>query len=283
MSLFRLNFSTRPTLVIGLGCLLSVLSGCATRPFNVNQIDTRVAAKAQESRVRFLILHYTALDQAKSVQVLSEQAVSAHYLVADNNPTTVNRLVEEDKMAYHAGISSWKTYTQLNASSIGIEIVNKGFEETPNGRRYFPFPEQQIDAVITLAKDIIARHQIKPEFVLGHSDIAPQRKSDPGPLFPWKRFAEAGLILWPNENAVAEQKLIYDASLPDIKWFQKKLTEFGYAAPQHGNYDQETRNVIAAFQMRYRPSLFDGTADAETAALLDVITRKPVAPAAPKS
>ena len=106
-----------------------------------------------------LILHYTALDHDKSLKVLSEQTVSAH-LVSNEEKPRAYQLVDENKMAYHAGLSSWKNYTALNASSIGIEIVNTGFEETPEGRRYFAFPQQQIDAVIVLAKDIVARHQI---------------------------------------------------------------------------------------------------------------------------
>ncbi|WMW80088.1 N-acetylmuramoyl-L-alanine amidase [Undibacterium cyanobacteriorum] len=274
-----LRRTTRSCLLIGVLALSSLLSACVSTGFNLNQIDTRVSAKAQESRVRFLILHYTALDHDKSLKVLSEQAVSAHYLVSNEDKPRVYQLVDENKMAYHAGLSSWKNYTALNASSIGIEIVNFGFEETPDGKRFFAFPSQQIDAVIMLAKDIAARHQIKPEFVLGHSDIAPQRKSDPGPYFPWKRFAEAGLILWPDEQLVAQQKALFEAQLPDVTWMQKKLAEFGYATPQTGKLDPETKNVITAFQMRYRPNLFDGNIDAETAAMLEVLTRKAPQPA----
>ena len=255
--------------------LASVLSGCSTvRPFDMSRIDASIDAKSQESRVRFLIIHFTTLDQARSLQALSQQGVSSHYLVGDDQPTTVYRLVDENRMAYHAGVSSWKNFTQLNASSIGIEIVNLGYQDLPSGRQYQAFPQLQIDAVITLAKDIVERHKIKPENILGHAEIAPQRKPDPGPLFPWKQLADAGLISWPNEEDVIRQKALYEQALPDIAWFQKKLADIGYATPQTGVWDQETRNVLIAFQTRYRPSLFDGTPDAESAALLDIVSNK---------
>ncbi len=253
---------------------ISILSGCSTtRPFDVSKIDSSIDATSQESRVRFLIIHFTALNQTQSLQVLSQQSVSSHYLVGDDQPSTVYRLVNENRMAHHAGISSWKNFTQLNTSSIGIEIVNLGYQDSLSGRQYQSFPQHQIDAVITLVKDIVERHKIKPENILGHAEIAPQRKPDPGPLFPWKQLADAGLIPWPNEEEVIRQKIIYEQELPDIVWFQKKLSAIGYATPQTGMWDQETRNVLIAFQTRYRPNLFDGMPDAQTSALLDIVSR----------
>lgn len=270
-TLMRLKMKSVLTILIALG----MLSACSTtRPFSMSQVDASITAKSQESRTRFLILHYTAIDQERSLHVLSKEGVSSHYLVGNDQPTTVYQLVDENRMAHHAGLSSWKSYTQLNASSIGIEIVNIGYVETPEGRQYQAFPQQQIDAVITLVKDIVLRHGIKPENILGHSEIAPQRKPDPGPLFPWKQLADAGVIDWPNFEEVIAQKLVYQQELPNEIWFQAKLAEVGYATPKTGIWDQETRNVLIAFQSRYRPSLFDGLPDAESAALLDVITKK---------
>ena len=255
--------------------LIGILSGCSsTRPFDMSQINSSINAKSQESRVRFLILHYTALDNKRSLQVLSQQGVSSHYLVGDDQPTSVYQLVDETRLAHHAGVSSWKANTQLNASSIGIEIVNLGYQDSPSGRQYPAFPQHQIDAVITLVKDIVERHKIKPENILGHSEIAPQRKPDPGPLFPWKQLAEAGLITWPNEQEVLAQRALYEQELPDVAWFQQKLLEIGYATPQSGWWDEESKNVLIAFQTRYRPGLFDGSMDAESAALLNIVSRK---------
>ncbi|MFZ6656793.1 N-acetylmuramoyl-L-alanine amidase [Undibacterium sp. TJN19] len=241
-----------------------VLGGCAS-----TKIDTSISAKSQEERVQFIVLHYTALDQPTSLRVLSQQAVSANYLVGDENPVKVWQLVPDNHLAYHAGLSEWKGYSRLNASSIGIEIVNLGFKDTPEGRTYFPFPQAQIDRVLSIVKDLVARYQVRPEYILGHSDIAPQRKSDPGPLFPWKQLADAGLINWPKDDDVAQRLPAYELQLPDVKWFQQKLAQYGYAVPQTGVLDEATRNVLIAFQTKYRPAKFDGTPDAQTAAMLD--------------
>lgn len=255
--------------------LLTLLSGCATGPY----IDRSFTAVAQDSRAQFLILHYTALDFPTSLKVLTEQRVSSHYLVRDN-PPEIYQLVDENRRAYQAGLSSWKGQTQLNAASIGIEIVNLGYQNTPQGRIYFDFPPAQIDAVIALVKKIVAEHRIPPERVLGHSDIAPQRKPDPGPRFPWKRFADEGLIVWPDPAKVAERRPAHESDLPNVEWFQQKLAQIGYAVPLNAELDEPTVRVIAAFQMKYRPSLFDGMPDAETAALLEVLTLPGDAPLA---
>ncbi|MDE2427883.1 MAG: N-acetylmuramoyl-L-alanine amidase [Burkholderiales bacterium] len=255
--------------ILLLAFFAAILSGCAT-----TRIDTSISAVSQESRVQFLILHYTALDQPTSLKVLSQQGVSANYLVGNDDPVTVWNLVDENRLAYHAGLSSWNGFSKLNASSIGIEIVNKGFTDTPEGRVYYPFPQKQIDRVIALVKDIVARHQIRPEYILGHSDIAPQRKSDPGPMFPWKQLADAGLIPWPDATQVAEKMPLYEALLPDVSWFQEQLGKYGYTVPKTGILDDETRNVLIAFQTKYRPEKFDGEPDAQTAAMLDVLNNR---------
>jgi N-acetylmuramoyl-L-alanine amidase len=245
----------------------ALLSGCAMGP----RIDTSYTAISQGSRVETLILHYTALDFPTSLRVLTQQQVSSHYLVAVD-PPTIYRLVDESQRANHAGVSSWGRRHMLNPSSIGIEIVNLGYEETPEGRRYFPYPPAQIDAVVALVRDIVQRHRIPPERVLGHSDIAPGRKPDPGPLFPWKRLGDAGLALWPNEARAASLRPGFEQALPDVAWFQQRLARLGYFVPLGGELDTATRQVLVAFQMRFRPAKFDGAPDAECAALLAALT-----------
>jgi N-acetylmuramoyl-L-alanine amidase len=253
---------------------VSFFSGCSTL-----YIDRTYTAKSQDSRAQFLILHYTAIDHPTSLRVLTQQAVSSHYLVSDgandvpeNEKPVIYQLVDENRRAYHAGVSYWKGHTQLNASSIGIEIVNLGYRDTPEGRKYFDFPKAQMDLVVALVKKIVKEHNIAPERILGHSDIAPQRKNDPGPRFNWKRLADEGLIPWFDDTLVAQKKVAYEAELPNIEWFQKKLDQFGYAVPLNGEHDKATRAVITAFQLRFRPTNFDGKPDAETAAILDVMT-----------
>lgn len=255
------------------------LGGCATGL----KIDASYSAVSQDSRVQYLIIHFTAEDFPRSLKVLTQGPVSSHYLVSErqgDTPATIYQLVDENRRAFHAGVSSWKGATALNASSIGIEIVNLGGRRGANGvgLRFQDFDPEQIERVVALVKDIVARHQIKPDRILGHSDIAPTRKNDPGPKFPWKRLADEGLIPWPDASAVAAQKAAYELALPDVTWFQEKLAKHGFTLPATGERDKLTTDVISAFQQKYRPARFDGLPDAETAAILEVLTSAAATP-----
>lgn len=248
-----------------LACLL--LAGCAGGP----AIDRSWTAASQDSRVQYVILHFTWSDWESSLATLVDGPVSSHYLVRDD-PVRIYQLVDESRRAFHAGASAWRGHTQLNAASIGIEIVNAGNRLADQGIAWQDYPPEQIEAVVRLVKDIVARHDLPPNRVLGHSDVAPLRKLDPGPRFPWRRLAVEGLITWPDAERVAEARVRYGAELPDVHWFQARLAEIGYGIAPSGALDAETRQVIAAFQMKYRPERFDGEPDAETAALLDALT-----------
>jgi N-acetylmuramoyl-L-alanine amidase len=247
---------------------LLTLTGCATGP----RIDHTYNAVGQAPRVRFIVIHYTVADKANSIKILTQQQVSAHYLVTDDPQPIVYGLVDETQASWHAGLSNWKSFTQLNGISVGIEIVNKGWTDTPQGRVYAPFTQAQMDTLIPLIKDIAARNKVAPENILGHSDIAPLRKQDPGPLFPWIQLAQAGLIVWPDATRVAAVRPAFEAMLPDVAWFQQKLAAHGYAIVPSGELDEQTRTVLGAFQMKYRPAKYDGEPDAESAALLEVLT-----------
>jgi N-acetylmuramoyl-L-alanine amidase len=252
-------------------CLAAALflSACATGV----KIDKQYTSENQDSRVLFLVLHYTVGNFESSLKTLtlpSSRPVSSHYLVQDS-PVKTYKLVDETQRAWHAGPSTWKGHTNLNASSIGIEIVNAGPLKTKDGIKFAPFSQAQIDEVLALSKEIVARHKIRPERIVGHSDIQPQSKQDPGPMFPWKQFADAGLIAWPDAALVEQRKAVYAQELPSLEWFQTKLADHGFGVPRSGELDAMTRNVISAFQMKYRPALYNGEPDAETAALLDVV------------
>ncbi|MEX6500502.1 N-acetylmuramoyl-L-alanine amidase [Pseudomonas zhanjiangensis] len=251
--------------VFCLALLFALLAGCAGP-----RIDDSYSAAGQSSRVQYIVLHYTSTDLARSLRLLSEGEVSSHYLIGDG-PPTIYRLVDENRRAWHAGDSQWQGRTWLNGTSIGIELVNQGYRDGPAGRTWQPYPPEQIDALIVLLKDIMQRHQLAPGSILGHSDVAPQRKVDPGPLFPWQRLAEAGLLPWPDAQAVARQQALFERSLPTVAWFQAQLAQQGYLVPTHGELDEATRRVLAAFQMKFRPSRYDGQPDAQTAALLLVL------------
>jgi N-acetylmuramoyl-L-alanine amidase len=200
--------------------------------------------------VTMVVLHYTGMqDAASAIARLAdpEAKVSCHYLVAEDG--TVVRMVDEANRAWHAGRSHWRGVTDVNSASVGIEIVNPGHEWG-----YVPFPDEQIDAVIRLVADIKQRHAITRGNVVGHSDIAPARKQDPGELFPWGKLARLRLALpRPTKN------------LMDPGWadggFLLALERFGYDVA-------DPVAAVTAFQRRFRPEMVDGMIDGECRSLL---------------
>ena len=264
-----------PSALVVVACMtFGLLAGCASTTFDGLPIEVGYRSANHDSRVRYVVLHFTQLDFARSVEELTRNSganrVSSHYLVGAS-PPRIYRLVDETHRAWHAGQSYWRGDSQLNATSIGIEIVNAG--DDARSTNFAAYPPAQIDVVVSLVRDIVRRHRIAPFNIVGHSDIAPQRKTDPGPNFPWRRLAEEGVVPWPNEVMVAEARAGFVNAVPSIEWFQKKLEAVGYRVPSSATLDEPTRRVIAAFQMRYRPARFDGVPDAETAALLEVMGR----------
>jgi N-acetylmuramoyl-L-alanine amidase len=260
-------------------CVL--ISGCSSTEINRGAYiaDTSIHSKRIDSRVRFLVMHYTQGDEARSLAVLTGDDVSVHYVVpeaprVENGEPVVYQLVPESERAWHAGASEWQGTTELNAASIGIENVNVGPIDTPQGRTWQPYPPAQVDAIVKLAKDIVTRYNIPPTRVVAHSDIAPQRKTDPGPAFPWKTLYDAGIGAWPDAPAVALRLAGRDPKAPeDVAALEEKLQRYGYDTATDGVFDDRARRVIAAFQMHFRPSDYAGNPDAETdaiaAALLD--------------
>ena len=216
---------------------------------------------AGKPRVRHLVMHYTGMTSCEqAVQRLSDpqQEVRAHFVIDEDG--TVYSLIDERMRAWHAGVCFWHGLRDLNSTSVGIEICNPGHEYG-----YRPFPPAQVDAVIELAGQIMDRHSIAPCDVLGHSDIAPGRKTDPGELFPWQQLAEHGIGLWPEDTV----------TLPghaDMTGALRRLSEIGYAVPMTPELGSEildpasaVTDVIGAFQGRYRQAQVDGLLDNETA------------------
>jgi N-acetylmuramoyl-L-alanine amidase len=210
--------------------------------------------------VDMLILHYTGMPSAEAaIERLCSAAakVSAHYVIEEDG--TVWRLVPEALRAWHAGVSCWAGRRDINGASIGIELVNPGHD---NG--YRPFPDAQMAALEALGREILARHPIPARHVLGHSDVAPGRKADPGELLDWPRLARAGIGLWPGAADTA-------ASPATIAETQALLAAIGYETPQTGALDDPTRQVVTAFQRHFRPARCDGAADAETRRLVAAV------------
>lgn len=254
-----------------------------------------VPSANQGSRINYLVLHFTSEDFAESLRLLTQptdRPVSVHYLVPepgdetyDRDKLVVYRLVREPRRARHAGQSYWAASQSLNNSSIGIEIVNRSRCETIDAEAgatpenqactFLEFPEEQIQLVIRLAKDILARNpDIDPIDVVGHADIAPDRRLDPGPKFPWRRLYDNGIGAWYDEETAARYRAAFESELPDLAKMQRALAAFGYRIEDTGEHDVQTRFVMRAFQMRFRPANWTGSIDAETAAILFALLEK---------
>ena len=208
-------------------------------------------ARPANMPVDILLLHYTGMQTAADALTRlcdPDAKVSAHYTVDEDG--IIYAHVPEDARAWHAGLSYWAGERDINARSIGIEIVNPGHEFG-----YRAFPERQIESVIALSQDIFARQPIPPERVLGHSDVAPARKVDPGELFPWGALSLEGIGLWPQTR-----KALLNVPFAD------GLRAFGYGL--HPEMDVPMETVITAFQRHWRPARIDGVADKECEAIL---------------
>lgn len=250
-------------------------------PLTINY--TAYRSTAFNRRVRFIVLHYTAINFEASVQALSARA-SAHYLVprlddesyqaSGHSGIQVFNLVDESERAWHAGVSYWAGRENLNDTSIGIEVVNLASDD--NGVFTFPaYEEAQIEALIQLIANLLARYpDVSPRNVVAHSDIAPTRKSDPGPAFPWQRLAAAGIGAWYDEEAKARFEHQFNTQgVPQQSEILATLQAYGYGIASVATAD-EYKALIRAFQMHFRPDDYSGELDAETAAVLYALNEK---------
>jgi N-acetylmuramoyl-L-alanine amidase len=213
----------------------------------ISRPSPNCAERGADGLIDMLVLHYTGMRSAGAALArMCDPAakVSAHYCIGEDG--NVFRLVDEKQCAWHAGVSYWRGHEDINARSIGIELVNPGHEFG-----YRAFPEAQMDALIDLCGDILSRQAIAPRNVVGHSDIAPSRKTDPGELFDWKRLAGEGIGLWPDPAP---------GDPADPEKLPAMLADYGYNTGEEG--------ALAAFQRHFRPSRIDAKADEETAGLL---------------
>jgi N-acetylmuramoyl-L-alanine amidase len=216
-----------------------------------------------------IVLHYTGMRTGEAALArLRDPAarVSSHYLVEEDGG--VFTLVAEERRAWHAGKAFWRGERDINGCSVGIEIVNPGHEHG-----YRPFPDAQVGAVIDLVADIRTRWTIPDERLLGHADVAPQRKEDPGELFPWKRLAEAGHGLWAEPAAAPGAPLSEGDDGAGVFALQAGLTRLGYDSAPSGAYDAATAAIVRAFQRHWRQDRIDGVADGETRARLIALLR----------
>ncbi|HEX6980358.1 MAG TPA: N-acetylmuramoyl-L-alanine amidase [Alphaproteobacteria bacterium] len=217
-----------------------------------------------------LVLHYTGMETGEAALArLRDPAakVSAHYVVEEDG--RVFRLVPESRRAWHAGLSFWRGHRDVNSRSIGIELVNPGHEFG-----YRDFPPAQMAALIQLIRDITARHPIPPRNIVGHSDVAPTRKADPGERFDWLLLARNGIGLWPfdvpaSASSVHPHRTATHSTC--VGAAQRLLAAYGYDVPQTDVLDDATRCVLIAFQRHFRPACIDGNLDTETFARLTAL------------
>ena len=268
-----------------------VLTACSTLPI----VDHPSAN--QDGRVRFLVIHFTDENFQRSLDILSRKPeknpVSAHYLVSragesSGGRPTVLRLVDETQRAWHAGPSRWQGRTGLNDTSIGIEIVYESHcprDPAPSTQSspwdlepqcaYPDYPADQIAVVTKLAQDILKRHpDIDPSRVVGHADIQPENKTDPGPKFPWQHLAAAGVGAWFDATDVASYQAYFSGHPPSIALMQEALAAYGYGVESSGVADRRTRDVLFAFQGHFLPEQRTGEVDADTAAVLFALLAK---------
>lgn len=226
--------------------------------------------------IDMLVMHYTGMRSA--TEALDQMCdpvkkVSAHYMIYEDG--AIISLVPEEKRAWHAGISCWQGISSLNDSSIGIEIVNPGHEFG-----YVQFPDAQMEAVLQISKHIIERYNIEARNVVGHSDIAPLRKQDPGELFNWKWLAKNGVGLWPNINTIwrsREQLIEPGTDSTDVARVQKMLADYGYHIRVDGHYGEKTEQIIKAFKRHFVPEsvniVWDRLSDKRMLKLLEMIAK----------
>jgi len=214
--------------------------------------------KRQKKDIRFIILHYTGMKSEKAaiIKLTNIQSeVASHYLISQNGK--IISLVPDLYIAWHAGISSWKTINSLNKNSIGIEITNPGHQFG-----YKKFSKKQINSLVFLIKFLIKKYKINKRNILGHSDIAPDRKKDPGEKFPWEYLAKKNIGIWHNLDKQKLRKLRKMKCNEKMKnLFLKNLFRIGYA--KKGKKSRYLVFVIKAFQRRFRPELVNGKIDQE--------------------
>jgi len=215
-----------------------------------------------------IVLHYTGMPDAEGALARLCSAgteVSAHYVVLEDG--RIVQCVKEAKRAWHAGISSWAGEDDMNSCSIGIEIVNPGHDGgCPD------FPLRQIAAVIALCRGIMLRLKVPAHRVLGHSDVAPARKKDPGEKFPWHSLANSGVGHWVTPVPIGTgDKLMLGTANDEVLSLQQAFAKYGYGIPLTGEYDAETIEVVTAFQRHFRPARVDGIADRSTLLTLQAL------------
>jgi N-acetylmuramoyl-L-alanine amidase len=238
--------------------------------------------RAKGRQPDMIVLHYTGMPDVEGAIAqlcTAGTEVSAHYIVLEDG--RIVQCVPEAKRAWHAGVSHWAGEDDINSCSIGIEIINRGHDWG-----YPDYPRRQIAAVIALCRGIMLRRKVPSHRVLGHSDVAPSRKKDPGEKFPWHSLANSGVGHWVQPAPIVRGETLKLGSISDdVASMQTAFARYGYSIPTHGKYDGPTMEVVTAFQRHFRPERVDGVADHSTMstlhALLASLPEEATAPVVP--
>jgi len=274
--------------------LASLISACASQ----NSVVV-VESENQDTRVRVVVLHFTTADFQDSLDILtrdSSRPVSSHYLIPEpGDPSYVGKelkpyvLVNEERRAWHAGVSYWAGKTSLNDMSVGIELVNRAYchnpevpgsteaiDEEPAQICFYPdFADEQLEILVDVLAGILERHtEVKPTHIIGHGDITPQRKVDPGPRFPWQRLYQRGYGAWYDDQTVIKYWEAFRKEMPPVLMLQTALNSYGYEIDLSGENDKQSKNVVKAFQMHFLPWQVSGEFTAETVAVLYALLEK---------
>lgn len=284
--------------VVSLLTLTLATTACDTHVPDADGVVV-VDSTNQDTRVKIVVIHHTTANFQQSLDILTEDSgnpVSSHYLVPEpGDPSypakdlNLYSLVSEDGRAWHAGSSYWAGRTSLNDISIGIELVNQTYcrksgqaipaeqeDQEPARICFYPdFAEPQLEILTSLLKGILERHvEVKPTHIVGHSDIAPQRKIDPGPRFPWQRLYRLGYGAWYDDDTVFKYWEQFRKEIPPVLRLQTALHTYGYDIELTGEHDKQTQNVVRAFQMHFLPWQVSKEFTDETVAVLYALLEK---------
>ncbi len=247
------------------------------------QVDSSTyISRGKEERIKFIILHYTALDNVGSIRELTG-GVSAHFLVLDEDDNKIYSLVPLEQRAWHAGVSAFRGRTNINDTSVGIEIVNDGiakeYRSDPNPYHpydhYVDYKPIQIEKVAQIIKYVAEKYNVPARNIVAHSDIAPSRKKDPGAKFPWKElYDKYNIGAWYDESdkqTFMDEEKFKATSIREIK---DELRKYGYEINRLDEWDKESKDVVYAFQLHFNPKNATGEMDLETFAILKALNKK---------
>ena len=262
----------------------SVISRNQTTVKNIGkfQVDSNsYVATGKNERIQFIVVHYTATDNLGSIKELTSSRVSSHFLVLDEDDNKIYSLVPLEQRAWHAGASSFRGRTNINDTSVGIEIVSDGIAKEyrnnpyPLYDHYVEFKPIQIEKTAQIIKYVAEKYNIPAKNIVAHSDIAPGRKKDPGAKFPWKElYDKYNIGAWYDEadkQAFMNEEKFKATSIREIK---DELRKYGYEVNKLEEWDKESKNVVYAFQLHFNPKNLTGEMDLETFAILKALNKK---------